>query len=158
MPLPLDSKEVTYGETTFFINKLMPRAAKKVFMDHMRPMLKGGLEANVDDSANQWQLILALITGAPQAHYDAAVHEMYKNINYTRPNVTVPQPLVNDEDNAFQDLDMVHILLLDVRAFAVNFQGSWSVLTSEYPILNLLIRSLDQKTSTPSSGTPLTPD
>ena len=158
MPLPLDSKEVTFGETTFTINKMMPQEAKKVFLTHVRPMLRGALSANVSDNANSWQMYLAALTDAPQEHYDAAVQAMYTKINYTRPNAPVSQPLANDEANAFQDLDMVHILLLDVRAFTVNFRGSWDVLQAEFPKLNLILSQLFQKTSTPSSGTPLTPD
>ena len=51
---------------------------------------------------------------------------------------------------------MAHILLLDARAFAVNFYESWAVLQSEFPSLSQIIQSITvQETLTPSSINPV---
>ena len=65
-----------------------------------------------------------------------------------------PQRLAGDEERAFVGLDMAHLLLVDARAFAVNFHESWDVLQSQFPSLSRIIQSLPQETSTPSFTTP----
>lgn len=150
---PLDARSVTYGDTTFHIGKLMPIEAKRVFMSHVRPMLQGALAANVAEGAGGWQVMLAAVTNAPQEHYDALTAVLYTAITYTKPNLSTAAPLANDLDNAFDGLDMVHILDLELRAFCVNFLGSWDALKSMYPQVNRIGDLLTRQTSTLSSGT-----
>ena len=135
----LAEPEVTFGNTTFRISKLLPMEAKKLFMGHVRPMLRGALSANVQSEADNWQMALAAFTDAPQEHYDAIAAALYRHITYQRADSQEPpMVLAGDEENAFQDLDMAHALLLDARAFIVNFRGSWAVLESEFPALALI--------------------
>lgn len=131
----LDSRTVTYGNVTFHISKMLPMEAKRVFMNHVRPLLRGALSANVKESDGQWQLILAAFTDAPQEHYDAVQRALYSHIRYVTEGKEAPTLLRGDEENAFKDLDMAHSILLDARAFAVNFGESWRVAFSEFPSL-----------------------
>ena len=128
----LKEREVTYGDVTFHIGKLMPFKAKAVFMAHVRPLLQGVKEVypSGDTSLVIWQMIVAAVTGAPQNHYDALMRILYKEITYTTTEMTTPTALLGDEENAFKDLEMGHILLLDARAFVVNFFESWAVVES----------------------------
>lgn len=150
--MPLDDREVTYGNSTFQIGKLLPQEAKQVFMTHVRPMLEGAASSEGGDGGIG--MILGLVAKAPQAHYDAAMRALYTQITYTTPQQPQPMKLLGDEALAFMDLDMAHILLVDVRAFAVNFSGSWAVIQSEFPSLTAAFDRLTQATSTLSSTTP----
>ena len=150
--MALDDREITYEGVTFYIGKLLPMEAKKVFMEHVRPMLEGALSVQADGGV--FAMILGVVAKAPQQHYDAVMAALYPQITYRTADMPQPMPLAKDEANAFKDLDMAHILMLDVRAFAVNFRGSWDVLQSEFPQLNLLMQASTPETSTPFSITP----
>lgn len=139
-------KEFTYGDTTFRVDKLLPQEAKAVFMAHVRPLLEGALAAESGGGGDGLAMILGIVAKAPQTHYDAVMRALYQHINYTSPNQVQPQRLAGDEERAFDGLDMAHILLLDARAFAVNFHESWAVLQSELPFLSQIIQSLPQET------------
>ena len=121
-------------------------------MTHVRPLLEGALSVQADGGG--MAMLLGIIAKAPQHHYDALVKALYTQITFTSPGQTTPTVLATDEALAFKDLDMAHILLLDVRAVYVNFLGSWDVLRSEWPRLNQISAQLSQETSTPSSTTP----
>lgn len=141
---PLDAREITYGDTTFYFGKLLPMEAKRVFMRHVRPLLRGALSANVDDDGSQWKMLLAAFTDAPQEHYDTLVNVLYRLVEFTKNGQANKKPLLGDEEFAFENLDMVHMISVDVRAFAVNFFESWAVLKSEYPHLS---KALQQQSS-----------
>ena len=131
--VPVPDKAVT-----FTVGKLLPMEAKKVFMEHVRPLLRGALGAgDIKAGEATWLMALAAFTDAPQLHYDAIVQSLYRHIVYKRADSSeAPSELAGDEENAFSDLDMAHILMLDVRAFIVNFRGSWRVVISEFPALD----------------------
>ena len=146
-------KEFTYGDVTFRVDKLLPQEAKAVFMAHVRPLLEGALSVE-SGGGDGLAMILGIVAKAPQTHYDAVMRALYQHISYTSPDQVQPQRLAGDEERAFANLDMAHLLLVDARAFAVNFYGSWDVLQSQFPSLNRIIQSLPQETLTPSSTTP----
>ncbi len=132
------SSEYSRNGVTFTIKKLLPQDAKQVFLKHVRPLLRGALSAEVPKELNRstmWQVILAAITDAPIEHYNALMRYLYQNITFTNEDEKVPQILLGNEELAFKDLDMAHIISLDARAFAVNFRESWDVATSEYQML-----------------------
>ena len=131
---------VTYGDVTFTIHKLLPMEAKRVFMAHVRPLLRGALSADVKDGESNWALALAAFTDAPQEHYDAIVRALYGQITYQSPGDPHPKRLLGDEENAFKDLDMAHSVMLDARAFVVNFRGSWAAVLSALPQAAQLFR------------------
>ena len=150
-------KEFTYGEVTFRVDKLLPQEAKAVFMAHVRPLLEGALSAESGGDGGGLAMMLGIVAKAPQTHYDAVMRALYQHVYYTRSDdreQLPPGKLAGDEERAFVGLDMAHILLLDARAFAVNFHESWAVLQSEFPSLSQIIQSLPQETLTPSSTTP----
>ena len=153
-----DAAEITFGATTFRIGKLLPREAKNVFMAHVRPLLRGALSANVSGEEDKWQLILAAFTDAPQEHYDAIVAALYSRITYK--HATDPQYslLADDDENAFKSLTAAHMLILEGRAFYVNFHESFSVVLSEWRVLQQHFPSLRGRTQTTSSGTSSSPD
>ena len=84
---PLDAREVTFGDVTFQIGKMFPMEAKQVFMNHVRPLLRGALSAETK-GGDQWQLLLAAFTDAPQKHYDAIIHSLYSHIQYKNSEAT----------------------------------------------------------------------
>ena len=145
-------KEFTYGDVTFRVDKLLPQEAKVVFIDHVRPLMEGAL--NVQTGGDTLALIMGVIAKAPAFHYYAVMKALYQHISYTSPDQVQPQRLAGDEERAFANLDMAHLLLVDARAFAVNFHESWDVLQSQFPSLGQIIQSLPQETLTPSSTTP----
>ena len=145
-----DDRTVTFGGSTFTINKMMPRDAKRVFLGHVRPLLLGLTEGNLTKDSHDMQFVAALIAGAPTEHIDGITTAMYQRIFYARDGGD-PRRLAGDEDSAFQDMDMAHILMLDWRAFLVNFRESWDVLQSEFPQIKTVLQSLGQEISTPSS-------
>ena len=164
MAKPLTATEVTFGDVTFRIGKLLPLEAKRVFMGHVRPLLRGALNAEVGEekttdpetgegvNANQWKILLAAFTDAPQTHYDAISQALYQRIQFRRAGDDKFRPLGSDEEYAFQGLDMAHLLMLDARAFAVNFFGSFGVLLSEFQSLAPTLQSLMGRTHRTSSG------
>ena len=153
----LDNREVTFGKVTFRIGKMLPREAKKLFMSHVRPLLRGSLSAQSAGDGG-WMLILAAFTDAPQEHYDAIERALYQHITYTTPEITQPQRLGGDEDNCFNrpehELEGIHELMLVTKAFAINFIGWWGAMSSQFPQAARGLQSLAQSTSTPSSETP----
>lgn len=151
--VPFDASDFTLGDVNFSVKKMLPIPAKNIFMSHVRPLLRGALSANADKAEDFWQVILAAITDAPKLHYDALVKAMYYDITYTSPNAEAPVRLLGDEENAFKDLDMAHLLILDGRAFCVNFFQSFNVLQSEFPLVGKIIKLWSVKTQTPSSTT-----
>ena len=130
---PLDAREITFGDVTFRISKLLPMEAKHVFMHHVRPLLGGALEAPATTGGDLWKLVLAGVTKLPQEHYDALSAALYKAVEYKTTAEPQFKKLAGDEAFAFQNLDWVYQVILDGRAFAVNFQPSWDVLVSEFP-------------------------
>ena len=140
--MAFDDREVSYGDVTFRINKLLPVEAKDVFMRHIRPLLEGAASASGDGGGIS--MILGIIAKAPQEHYDAVMRALYKLITFSSPATPQPMVLADNAELAFKDLEMAHILLLEARAFAVNFRGSWDVLQSELPLLSQGIASLGQ--------------
>ena len=154
---PLDAPEIAYGDTTFYIGKMLPLEAKGAFMKDVRPLLRGALSGDIADESGGWKAILAAFTDAPQAHYDALTKTLYKHIRYGRDGEPV-QPLSGDEERAFMGMDMVNILDLDVRAFMRNFTGSWDALQQMYPVLGSISALLPSLMPTPSSTTQSPPD
>ena len=113
-------KEFTYGDVTFRVDKLLPQEAKAVFMAHVRPLLEGALSVE-SGGGDGLAMILGIVAKAPQTHYDAVMRALYQHVYYTSPDQVQPQRLAGDEERAFANLDMAHLLLVDARAFAVNF-------------------------------------
>ena len=147
--MALDDREITYGDVTFKIGKLLPKEAKQVFMRHVRPLMEGALAASGD--GNLLQMALAVIAKAPQDHYDALMDTLYRHITFSSPSSPTLMVLHGNDEMAFKDLEAAHILLLEARVFAVNFRGSLDVLRSEFPQLDLLFQPSDPEISTPSS-------
>ena len=146
--MPLTDTNVTLGETKFIINKLLPQDSKMVFMKHVRPMLGGAQNAQLAGADSEgWKILLAAFTDAPYDHYEAMCKEMYSTITYSNANTQGEyMVLAGDESNAFVGLDMAHTLILDVRAFAVNFSESWDVMLSAFPTLSRLLAQLGTPT------------
>ena len=137
---------------TFRIGKLLPMAAKHAFMHHVRPLLGGALEAPASTGNDLWKLALAGLTKLPQDHYDALSAALYKAVEFKTRIDSQWRDLSGDEAFAFKDLDWSYQVVLDARAFAVNFQQSWAVIGSEFPSLIPAFQSRKPKTSTPSSA------
>ena len=148
-----DDRTVTWGETTFTINKLLPTEAKPLFVRHVRPLLRGALSADVGPTGETepWRIMLAAFTDAPAEHYEAISSAMARCITVSRGGEK--RPLAGNEAWAWQGLEGAHMVLLDVRAFTVNFRAWLGVVMSEVPQLAAAFESLTPATSTDSSAT-----
>ena len=162
---PMEAKEFTFtnvkddgsvAEVTFRVAQLLPREAKRMIIHDLRPLF-GGSTRMQGAAAEGWQAVVATITEAPAEKYDAIMARLYRSIQYSTPQEPHFKPLAGDEDRAFMDLDAGHILALEGRAFYLNFFRSWGVLLSEFPFLRGVFDRLNQRMSTPSSGTPSAP-
>ena len=164
--LPED-RVITWGDSTFEIRKLLPTEAKPLFIRHVRPLLRGALSAESPGpppagaevateggylgATETWRVILAAFTDAPAEHYEAVSHAMARSIVVTRKGEK--RPLASNEEWAFQGLEGAHMVMLDVRAFAINFKGWLDVAISGLPQLAQAFASLAPPTETPSSPT-----
>ena len=137
-------------DATFTIRRLLPMEQKRVFMRHVRPLLRGVLSA---ETGAGWQVLVAAITDAPLEHYEALTGELYRHITYERAGQR--GVLAGNEEFAFLELDMGHILRLDAQAFLVNFSESWRVVRLEFAPLLRDIQSLGLET--PMNSSPLSP-
>ena len=150
--LPAD-RVISWGEAEFTINKLLPVEAKALFVRHVRPLFRGALSAEAPkgdgESAGGWRIALAAFTDAPTEHYEAISSAMARSITVRRGDVK--RPLAGNEEWAFQGLEGAHAMLLDGRAFLINFFGWWPVVTQEFPALSQAIASLGDEMQTPSS-------
>ena len=145
--MAFDDREVTYGDVTFHIGKLLPEESKQVFMTHVRPLLEGALSANTEGESGMFlSMVIGVISKAPQQHIDALENVLFQQVTYTSPNQATPVRLSGDTALAFKDLEGVHILLVLGRACIVNFQGWWDVLQLEFPPLNRAIAQLRSPT------------
>ena len=45
---PLTDQDVVLGGVAFRINKMLPVESKRIFMRHVRPLLRGALSADAD--------------------------------------------------------------------------------------------------------------
>ena len=116
---------------------MLPIEAKRVFIHNVRPLLGGITRVKGGGDVGLPQIIVGTITEAPADQYDILVQKLYANIKYSTQEQPQFMPLARDEENAFKDLDMGHLLALEVRAFHVNFQRSYGVLLSEFPQLTV---------------------
>ena len=148
-----DDRTITWGETTFEIRKLLPTEAKPLFIRHVRPLLRGALsaEAGPNGDTEPWRIMLAAFTDAPSKHYEAISAAMARAIVVTRG--TEKRALAGHEEWAWQGLETAHMVILDGRAFTVNFRESLDVFLSELPQLAQAFTSLTAETSTDSSAT-----
>ena len=155
MPEPMDAREVTFTNETddgrmasvsFQIGKMLPIEAKRVFIHNVRPLLGGITRVKGGGDVGLPQIIVGTITEAPADQYDILVQKLYANIKYSTQEQPQFMPLARDEENAFKDLDMGHLLALEVRAFHVNFQRSYGVLLSEFPQLQWALQQLSPTT------------
>ena len=148
--LPED-RVITWGDSTFEIRKLLPTEAKPLFIRHVRPLLRGALsaEAGPTGETEPWRIMLAAFADAPAEHYEAISKAMARSIVVTRAGEK--RVLAGNEEWAFQGLEGAHAVMLDARAFAVNFSGWFSVAAQAFPALAQVIASQNQETPTPSS-------
>ena len=131
-----NDRTIAFEDVTFHIDKMLAIEAKSLFMRHVRPLLRGALSANTEGSESEtWQIVLAAFTDAPQEHYDAITRVLYRHITFDKQGQPSGKVLIREAELAFENLEMTHILLLDARAFLVNFSGSFSVLTREVPAI-----------------------
>ena len=146
-----DDRTITWGDATFEIRKLLPTESKPLFIRHVRPLLRGALsaEAPANGATEPWRMMLAAFTDAPAEHYEAISKAMARCIIVTRAGEK--RPLAGNEEWAWQGLEGAHMVLLDVRAFTVNFQSWFGVAIQELPALAQAFASLNLKTPTPSS-------
>ena len=160
----LDARHIVIEGKNFYLKKMGPMEAERLFISHVRPLLGGLLEAEVGDGEGLaiWKLAVALVTKAPEEHYWPLRAKLLENVLFEPPHAAgtgPPQqlPVSSNPHTALDGLDMVHTLELVVRSFIVNFFGSWDALKSRFPQAQTLEDGLISSTPTPSSQTPSRP-
>ena len=142
-----------FDGASFQIQKLLPGEAMRLFIHHVRPLLAGAAKANVsgEDNANQAiiKLMINAFTEAPADHYDHISRTMAQLIVVEREDGK--RKLAGNESWAFQGLTGAHMIMVDIKAFQVNFTEWWDVLISEFPSLGALAENINMPTSIPSS-------
>lgn len=125
---PLDSQQVTIGDTTFHINKLMPEHSFELF----NRLLNGAGEAlgdllNIDpvnlagNTAAQLVLGTKIAISMPAEVLSMAKSELFSAVTFTDSNHPMPVPLQGGEDAAFDGKSGLRIWELVVRSFFVTF-------------------------------------
>lgn len=169
LPIPQDERTVTWGEAQFTINKMLPMEAKAVFVEHVQPLMHQIMrlldEIEGDGEAEDVQFAISdavigkrmmkraamIFSALPPKHYRSISLAMSKSIQVRRGSES--RFLAGNEAWAFQGLEGMHAVMLDGRAFLINFTGWLPVLLSEFPLLLQVFNSQSSGTSTPSSGT-----
>ena len=146
---------VEWGDARFQINKLLPIEAKDLFVRHVRPLCRGALSASTGDGnagqADTWRIILAAFSDAPTDHYEAISRAMSGAITCTRGGES---RIVRDNEAwCFQGLEGAHAVVLDGRAFVINFFDWLPVVASEFPSLLQAFNQSESETETLSSPT-----
>ena len=146
------------GETTFTINKVPPKALKDLLLRHVVPLLGSANNIPFQEGDRDWQTALRAVLGTLQGfdadNYNQLMQGLYASVRYTNEQVSQPYPLADDQDNAFDGLDVVHLFELDYHVFTENFLPSWGVLLSRHPSLKAMGAYFHSLTSIPSSDTP----
>ena len=103
-----------------------------------------------------WKLIAAAFINAPYEHYLAISTAMSRSISVRRGQET--RVLQGNEEWAFQGLEGAHAMILDARAFMVNYRPFLPVVMSEIPDLARAfgsnMPSMSMNTSQTSSPSP----
>ena len=149
---PLDAREVTIGDTHFKIEKLLPEEALEVF-EHISPGIATALERidpravvalaealearQAGDVRGSVAAVLPSLKQALQAYLMIPATDkvylrakLFPHIAIRHPKSDVSLPLAGNEHLAFEGGEASHILQIAVRAFWVNFRGSFSDLAS----------------------------
>lgn len=157
MAEPLDAQEVTLGDTTFQIRKLLPMEAFRLF-EVIRPALQDALRVqwplSSDNEQNRIAMYVAFAATIPPDIVETARRQCFKHVFYKAHDAPTPQPLESQEDMAFKNLEAVHIYEVLVRSLYLNFVESWGVLKSLLPQLEQLFPQSGPETSPTSSQTP----
>ena len=169
-PALQDEKTVTWGEAQFPVNKMLPMEAKAVFVEHVQPLMHQimrlldemesgdeddeGIKITVSDTVvgkRMMKRAAMIFSALPPKHYRSVSLAMSKSIQVRRGGDT--RFLAGNEEWAFQGLTGAHAVMLDGRAFLINFTEWLPVVLSEFPSLMQVFSSQSQGMSTPSSGT-----
>ena len=78
-------------------------------------------------------MLQAIINGLgrlPYDHYVKIKRSLFQVTSYKRPDMDRFLPLTNDQENAFQGLEPIHIVLLVGEGFRENFTGSFDEIAS----------------------------
>ena len=123
-----DSDTVTFGDTTFKIEKLMPMEAWRVF-GKIRTSLASLATIPVLGGDNI-ALAIGIATGIPQDIFESIRRDLFAHVTFTSKSVPTPVKLITDEDGAFQDLEAYHVGEVMARCLYRNFIGSLDALQS----------------------------
>ena len=168
-PALQDEKTVTWGDAQFTVNKMLPMEAKAVFVEHVQPLMHQimrlldemgsddedeGIQITVSDTVvgkRMMKRAAMIFSALPPKHYRSISLAMSKSVQVRRGTET--RFLAGNEEWAFQGLTGAHAVMLDGRAFLINFTEWLPVVLSEFPSLLQVFSSQSQGMSTPSSGT-----
>lgn len=121
------AERVTIGVTTFEIGKLLPMEAFSI-LEMLRPAVGAAL-ALAPANAGLPQMIATVLRLDPVIL--AGVRPvLFGQVKFTNRGTQTPTVLAGREDEAFVDLEPVHVYEVLGRCLARNFQGSWDALVS----------------------------
>ena len=120
----LAKQTFTKGDTTFRIRKMLAMEAYEV-LEIIRPGVKGALSKV---SGGFEDVVTSVVFGLDREIVEQCRQRMFACITFTRPNSPDPRTLATREDEGFAGMEAHAVYETLVRAFAVNFTPSFSVL------------------------------
>lgn len=147
----LTQREFMMGERRFRIRPLPPLTAYDVLNKHVRPSLAAFTGVNFKRPGEAIPLVYSRI---PYEHINAMGKIFRRHCILCVDAAGVWTPMASDINLHSQGLDPAEISFLDLRAFAVNFSGSTTILMREIrAIMGVDIESILAE-QTDSSGSP----
>ena len=138
--LGLDESEllkehIKIGNTDFQIRKLLPMEQFRV-LEEIRVAL--GMSMRPEDLAaiggvDTFGGIVSIVLKLAPAAVESVRQQLFEQVLFRNDSAQTWLELSRREPTAFEHLEAIHIYELLIRAVAVNFFGSWSVIRSRIP-------------------------
>ena len=141
----LYNEQVVINNTTFTIKKLPPEDAFDVLED-IRESIGGRMmttlaakqvlsEGSIGEMINQVvKIFLSVLVAMPKNDAKKVRSALFEQVSFKNRLNRAEMRLKGNENLAYADLEPIHIHELWLRSMAINFQGSWSVMSSLFEL------------------------
>lgn len=144
----IQAAEFDLGDRQWRIKKLLPGEAKLILIHHVLPMFNDA--GDIDSSLPAAAIAFRVISSAKPEHYEALSATFLRHCIQVRNDAGQFVGLATDYEDATKNLLPIELILLDVRAFCVNFGESVSKVVEEFQRMQM---EADNQTS-PSEPIP----
>lgn len=153
----IQNPDFDLGGKQWRIKKLLPIEAKKVLYRYVFPLFNSAKEMDVEGLPPP-AIMLRVVSSADPEILEKLSEVFMRFCIYFKTDAGQYVKLVTDVENATKDMLPVELMILDVRAFAVNFGESVSKAVEEFRRRQETDNPMDQSAPTPSSTPVSTPD